>query len=123
MAPLIAAQLKEHPEFPNVIWDLKPTAKGKIAVAEGRGGPFDISYEIHGTGDICLVVRLTNQSHLHVLSSISTSIHIIRSACCSSRWSHSFIQYSFTFSSKSVSTRHVSPQRTPIRFSVSNSAP
>jgi hypothetical protein len=56
MTPLTAAQLKEHPEFPKVIWDLKPTQKGTAKVAEGRGGPFDISYEVHGTGEICLVV-------------------------------------------------------------------
>jgi hypothetical protein len=72
MAPLTAAQLKEHPGFPNVIWDLKPTGKGKIPVAQGRGGPFDISYEIHGTGDICLVVCLI---FLTVLFNI-TSIYI-----------------------------------------------
>jgi hypothetical protein len=56
MAPLTAAQLLEHPEYPKVIWDLEPTQKGTIPVAHGRGGPFDISYEVHGTGDICLVV-------------------------------------------------------------------
>jgi hypothetical protein len=70
MAPLTAAQLKQHPEFPNVIWDLKPTEKGKIAVAEGRGGPFDISYEIHGTGDICLVVC----SHTSIIPLLSLSL-------------------------------------------------
>lgn len=55
MAPLTAAQLLAHPEFHNVIWDLKPTQKGTIKVADGRWGPFDISYEVHGTGDTCLV--------------------------------------------------------------------
>ena len=39
-------------------WPLKPAEKGKIAVAEGRGGPIQISYEIHGTGPMKLVVSL-----------------------------------------------------------------
>jgi hypothetical protein len=64
MAPLAAAEIIQNPEFPNVIWDLKPTQSGKVAVAEGRGGPFDIAYEIHGTGDIRLVVR-SIQDDLH----------------------------------------------------------
>lgn len=39
-------------------WPLKPAEKGKIAVAKGRGGPIQISYEIHGTGPMNLVVSL-----------------------------------------------------------------
>lgn len=56
MAPLTAAEVMKHPEFPKVIWDLKPAESGEVSVAKGRGGPFDISYEVHGTGEICLVV-------------------------------------------------------------------
>lgn len=54
--PLTAAELIEHPAFPDVIWDLKPTTKGKCVVAATRGGPFNIAYEIHGTGPIRIVV-------------------------------------------------------------------
>ena len=53
---LTAAEIIEHPAFNSVIWDLTPTKKGKCAVAHRRGGPFDIAYEIHGTGPIHLVV-------------------------------------------------------------------
>ena len=54
--PLTVAEIVEHPAFDSVIWDLKPTTKGKCAVAHARGGPIDIAYEIHGTGPIKLVV-------------------------------------------------------------------
>ena len=54
--PLTSAEIVEHPAFQEVIWDLKPTTKGKGAVAAGRGGPFDIAYETHGTGPIRTVV-------------------------------------------------------------------
>lgn len=53
---LTSAEIVEHPAFKEVIWDLKPTTKGKCAVAAGRGGPFDIAYEIHGTGPIRTIV-------------------------------------------------------------------
>lgn len=56
--PLTAAELIEHPAFPKAIWDLQPTTKGKCAVAAGRGGPFDIVYEIHGTGPIRTIVSI-----------------------------------------------------------------
>ena len=39
-------------------WPLKPAEKGKVAVAKRRGGPIQISYEIHGTGPMKLVVGL-----------------------------------------------------------------
>ncbi|KAI9816458.1 MAG: hypothetical protein M1827_001590 [Pycnora praestabilis] len=54
-APLTAAELVQHPEFEHVTWDLKPAQKGKVEVAKGRGGPFDIAYEVHGTGPLHLV--------------------------------------------------------------------
>lgn len=51
MVPLTAAQVKEHPEFTKVIWDLKPTQEGTAQVAEGRGGPltFPIKCMVQGT--------------------------------------------------------------------------
>jgi pimeloyl-ACP methyl ester carboxylesterase len=54
-APLTAAELMAHPEFDNVTWNLTPTRKESIFVANGRGGPIKIVYEIHGHGPIHLV--------------------------------------------------------------------
>ncbi|KAK4507350.1 hypothetical protein PRZ48_001085 [Zasmidium cellare] len=48
--PLTAEEIQAHPEYPHTYWDLKPESKGKIDVAEGRGGPFKLAYEIHGHG-------------------------------------------------------------------------
>ena len=55
--PFTVAEVLEHPAYPHVIWDLQPTKKGKVAVANGRGGPFDIAFEVHGSGPNHLVVR------------------------------------------------------------------
>lgn len=41
-----AEQLRNHPEYPHLVWDLKPVKKGKLPVAKGRGGPFNIAYEV-----------------------------------------------------------------------------
>ncbi|EPQ65905.1 hypothetical protein BGT96224_3143, partial [Blumeria graminis f. sp. tritici 96224] len=48
-----------HPSFPDAIWKLTPSQKGNHAVAAGRGGPFNIDWEVHGSGDIKLVVCKT----------------------------------------------------------------
>lgn len=53
--PLTAAEIIEHSAFPHVIHNLPPTKKGTVAVAQGRGGPLNIAYEIHGHGPIHLV--------------------------------------------------------------------
>ena len=58
--PLTAAELVEHPEFEHVTWALKPAERGKVAVAKGRGGPIQISYEIHGNGPTKLVVGVAS---------------------------------------------------------------
>ena len=39
-------------------WPLKPAKKGTVAVAKGRGGPLQISYEVHGNGPMKLVVGI-----------------------------------------------------------------
>ncbi|KAK3901563.1 hypothetical protein C8A05DRAFT_16271 [Staphylotrichum tortipilum] len=44
------AETMAHPAFPTAIWDLEPDRKGLVSVAHGRGGPLDISWEIHGVG-------------------------------------------------------------------------
>ena len=54
--PLKAGELLAHPAYKTTIWDLPPTSKGKVAVAAGRGGPFNLSYQIHGHGPLHLVV-------------------------------------------------------------------
>jgi hypothetical protein len=58
MAPMTAEALLKHPEYDYAIWDLKPVQKGKVAAANGRGGPIDIAYEVHGSGDKHMVVSL-----------------------------------------------------------------
>ncbi|MCJ1477659.1 hypothetical protein MMC13_006332 [Lambiella insularis] len=53
--PLKAEAILAHPRIQHAVWDLKPTSTGKVSVAEKRGGPFDIAYEVHGTGATKLV--------------------------------------------------------------------
>jgi hypothetical protein len=48
--------LLKHPEYAHTIWDLTPAQKGKAVVANARGGPINIAYEVHGHGDRHLVV-------------------------------------------------------------------
>lgn len=43
--PTVAEVLK-HPAFPTAIWNLEPDSEGLAPVAEGRGGPINISWEI-----------------------------------------------------------------------------
>jgi hypothetical protein len=55
--PLKAAEIISHPAFDTVEWVLPPTKEGYAEVAKGRaGGPFKLYYEIHGQGDVKLVV-------------------------------------------------------------------
>jgi hypothetical protein len=54
------AEILAHPTYPDTIFKLTPTKRGKLAVAAKRGGPFNIDWEVHGTGDIKLVVRNTS---------------------------------------------------------------
>lgn len=56
MSTLTAAELKAHPQFHKLEWNLPPTKEGKCPVAQDRGGPFNLWYEVHGTGEIKLVV-------------------------------------------------------------------
>ena len=65
MPPLTSAEIVQHPAFKDVIWDLPPTTKGNCAVASTRrGGPFNIAYEIHGTGPIHTIVSIYLASKL-----------------------------------------------------------
>jgi hypothetical protein len=59
-----ADEIVQHPEYPYVNWDLKAEKKGKVEVAKGRGGPFNVAYEIHGKGPKKLIVSLWLQLEL-----------------------------------------------------------
>ena len=54
--PTIAETLK-HPAYPGTIWGLEPHRKGRLPAGKGRGGPYDIAWEVHGDGPIKVVVR------------------------------------------------------------------
>lgn len=54
---LTAEEVLQHPEYPHVNWDLKPDKAERIDVAAGRGGPFKISYQLHGHGPKKIIVR------------------------------------------------------------------
>ncbi|RKU41291.1 hypothetical protein DL546_002284 [Coniochaeta pulveracea] len=45
-----------HPSYPTAIFNLTPTRQGLQPVAEGRGGPFNISWEIHGNGPTKMIL-------------------------------------------------------------------
>jgi len=42
--PLTPEEIKAHPEYPHINWDLTPDKAERIDVAAGRGGPFKLSY-------------------------------------------------------------------------------
>lgn len=56
MAPMTAQELPQHPEYPHIVWQLTPQSQGKVPVAKDRGGPFNVAYELHGSGPRHLVV-------------------------------------------------------------------
>jgi hypothetical protein len=57
MAPMKAAEIVAHPAYESVEWKLPPTVSEKCSVAKDRtGGPFNLYYEIHGTGPVKMVV-------------------------------------------------------------------
>lgn len=51
-----AAEILAHTAYPDAVWKLVPTQKGKLEVAVGRGGPVGIDWEVHGTGRKKIVV-------------------------------------------------------------------
>ncbi|KAF2183076.1 alpha/beta-hydrolase [Zopfia rhizophila CBS 207.26] len=53
--PMAPDELVAHPEYKHTTWYLKSEKEGRIAVAKGRGGPFNIAYEVHGHGNCHLV--------------------------------------------------------------------
>ncbi|KAI1465344.1 alpha/beta-hydrolase [Daldinia caldariorum] len=46
----------KSPAFPTAIWQLEPHQSGLLPVAAGRGGPVNISWEVHGDGPIKLIL-------------------------------------------------------------------
>lgn len=55
MARLTTKEVIQHPGYANAVFDLIPTQEGLLPVAKDRGGPFKISWEVHGTGPIKVV--------------------------------------------------------------------
>lgn len=47
---MTAAEVAAHPEYPHTNWVLEPTKRESIPVAAGRGGPLNITCELHGHG-------------------------------------------------------------------------
>ena len=56
LPPITVAETVKHPAFPTAVWNLEPAKKGLLPVAEGRGGPFNLSWEVHGTGPVKMLV-------------------------------------------------------------------
>ncbi|KAI2463488.1 alpha/beta-hydrolase [Annulohypoxylon bovei var. microspora] len=46
----------KSPAFPTAMWQLEPHQAGLLPVAIGRGGPIDISWEVHGDGPVKLIL-------------------------------------------------------------------
>ncbi|KAK8084752.1 hypothetical protein PG997_006023 [Apiospora hydei] len=44
------AQITRHPAFETAVWKLRPHQSGLLPVGATRGGPYNISWEIHGNG-------------------------------------------------------------------------
>jgi hypothetical protein len=49
------SELQAHPGDRNVIWNLASSNSGRVAVAFGRGGPTDLSYEIQRHAPVLVV--------------------------------------------------------------------
>ncbi|KAI9645300.1 hypothetical protein NHQ30_006035 [Ciborinia camelliae] len=52
------AEILAHKSYPDTIWRLTPTKSGKLPVGKGRGGPFNIDWEVHGSGETKVVVSV-----------------------------------------------------------------
>ncbi|PNH44313.1 hypothetical protein VD0004_g3328 [Verticillium dahliae] len=45
-----AEETINHPAYPGAVWNLEPHKKGLLPCAKDRGGPVNISWEVHGDG-------------------------------------------------------------------------
>ncbi|KAI6081016.1 alpha/beta-hydrolase [Hypoxylon rubiginosum] len=48
-------EVAKSPAFSTAIWQLEPHQSGLLPVAAGRGGPVNISWEVHGDGPVKLI--------------------------------------------------------------------
>ena len=55
LRPLPLRELLAHPGMKDVIIPPIPSQAGLLQAAKGRGGPFNINYEVHGKGPIHIV--------------------------------------------------------------------
>ncbi|KAI1452028.1 alpha/beta-hydrolase [Annulohypoxylon moriforme] len=46
----------KSPAFPTAMWQLEPHRSGLLPVAVGRGGPLNISWEVHGDGPVKIIL-------------------------------------------------------------------
>jgi pimeloyl-ACP methyl ester carboxylesterase len=94
--PKIADVLK-HPAYHTSVWNLEPDRKGLTPVAEGRGGPIKISWEIHGVGPIKLLVRMvylpTPPSLTHPVHSLTHSQFIMGLGSFKSAWQRQTLHF------------------------------
>ncbi|OTB02930.1 hypothetical protein M426DRAFT_322175 [Hypoxylon sp. CI-4A] len=51
-----AEDVVKNPAFPTAMWQLEPHQSGVLPVAAGRGGPFNVAWEVHGDGPIKLIL-------------------------------------------------------------------
>ncbi|KAI0169425.1 alpha/beta-hydrolase [Hypoxylon sp. FL1284] len=49
-------EIIKNPAFATQTWELEPHQSGLLPVAAGRGGPLDISWEVHGDGPVKLIL-------------------------------------------------------------------
>ncbi|OTA99547.1 hypothetical protein M426DRAFT_16306 [Hypoxylon sp. CI-4A] len=49
-------EISNSPAFRTAIWKLEPHQSGLLPVATGRGGPLNISWEVHGEGPMKLIL-------------------------------------------------------------------
>ena len=66
------AEVLADPLYEQTLFKLTPTKSGKLPVAKGRGGPIDIEWEVHGHGDIKLVVCHRRSGNLDRRSRVKT---------------------------------------------------
>ena len=69
-------EVAQLPAFATTYWELEPHQKGVLPVATGRGGPLNISWEVHGDGPRKLIVS----KQLCVYATVSD--HGTDSSCC-----------------------------------------
>ncbi|KAI0377590.1 alpha/beta-hydrolase [Hypomontagnella monticulosa] len=60
------AEVTKSPAFPTAIWQLEPHESGLLPVASERGGPVNISWEVHGDGPMKLIVGGSENLHEEV---------------------------------------------------------